>query len=117
MNDYTKQLEAEIEALKGKLSECDWKAELFDRIMTSASIKNHELDFTKSIELEMICDTDNRLDRTIIEIARKAKDDRKKWWAALRDNQNPNTEKFNDDVEDLKKYSKVLREQIYKDIL
>lgn len=113
-NNYVKQLEEEIAALKGKLEECVWKAELFDRIMTSVSIKNDALlDFAKSIELEMSCDTDNRLDRTIIEIAQKATEERKKWWDGLRGKQEYN--KLNSGVEKLKQI--ILQEPIHKDIL
>jgi len=103
---YIKQLEDEIAALKGKLVECDWKAELFDRIMVSATLEKHHLDFSKNIELSVNCDTDNRLDRTIIDIARKTTADRKKWWEALK------TQKFHNDVEDLTIYSKELQQDI-----
>jgi hypothetical protein len=105
MSDYVKQLEDEISALKGKLVECDWKAELFDRIMDSATIEKHQLDFSKNVELSVSCDTDNRLDRTIIEIAQKATADRRKWWDKLKEVQRHS--------EEMKKFSKDLQDYIH----
>ena len=102
---YIKQLEDEIAALEGKLAECDWKAELFDRIMVSATIEKHQLDFTKNVELSVTCDTDNRLDRIIIGNAQKATADRKKWWDKLKEVQSHS--------EEMKKFSKDLQDYIH----